>query len=75
MLKGVHCYSTKPSNMICPKYRGKSTGYDDLRDFKFYLQNYAPPNNEIQIINAFEYFVSKKEETKKMVQKREKRCP
>ncbi|KAG4105064.1 hypothetical protein H8356DRAFT_1337835 [Neocallimastix lanati (nom. inval.)] len=46
----------------CPKYRGKSTGYDDLRDF----------NNEIQIINAFESFVSKKEETKTWYKKEKK---
>ncbi|KAG4084882.1 hypothetical protein H8356DRAFT_1088429 [Neocallimastix lanati (nom. inval.)] len=56
----------------CPKYRGKSTGYDDLRDFKFYLQNYAPPSNEIQIINTFEYFVDKKEETKRWYKKEKK---
>ncbi|KAL6628284.1 hypothetical protein U3516DRAFT_740317 [Neocallimastix sp. 'constans'] len=32
-----------PSNMICPKYRGKSTGYDDLRDFNTSLVRKKKP--------------------------------
>ncbi|KAG4086768.1 hypothetical protein H8356DRAFT_903942, partial [Neocallimastix lanati (nom. inval.)] len=64
-VEGTSTLFQKNFRTKCPKYKNKDTGYDRLRDFKFYLQNYAPPTNEIQIIDAFGTFVEKNQETKK----------
>jgi len=71
-VEGTSTLFQKNFRTKCPKYKNKDTGYDRLRDFKFYLQNYAPPTNEIQIIDAFGTFVEKNQETKKWYSQKKK---